>query len=202
MSPVLYSACRLMLIGALVAFGCSAAMLGVWAAPWSFIVGFVGVAAAVKKRGRKLFTAYGTARWAEEEDLERAGMLDAGDGLILGRTGYRRPSLIAAIKSLLSPTVAAPEACRRFLAALSSPGSVWARPSLVRLPRSAVHSAIFAPPGAGKSTGIAIPFLLTSSQSCVVVDFKGELALATAEHRHRFFGHDIIILDPFKVVSQ
>ncbi len=31
-------------------------------------------------------TAHGTARWATEGDLKRAGMLGGGDGLILGRT--------------------------------------------------------------------------------------------------------------------
>ena len=36
----------------------------------------------------------------------------------------------------------------------------------------------------------------------MVVDFKGENAKLTAEHRRKKFGHDVVILDPFKVVTQ
>src|SRR5207245_105154 len=37
--------------------------------------------------------------------------------------------------------------------------------------------------------------------SVVVVDFKGENARLTAEHRRRVFGHRIVMLDLFKVVT-
>ncbi len=36
----------------------------------------------------------------------------------------------------------------------------------------------------------------------VVVDFKGENAQLTAEHRAKEFGHEIVILDPFDVVTR
>ena len=72
---------------------------------------------------------------------------------------------------------------------------------LVRLP-NLVHVAIFAPTGVGKGVAFVIPHLLTCPESCVVVDFKGENAKLTAEHRHKMFGHRVVILDPFKIVTQ
>lgn len=71
----------------------------------------------------------------------------------------------------------------------------------MRLPQ-AIHTAVFAPTGAGKGVSVAVPFLLTSAESCVVTDFKGELASLTAEHRHKAFGHQIVLLDPYRVVTQ
>lgn len=49
------------------------------------ILAIIG-AAMLPRRWRGSGTAYGTARWANADDLRRAGMLDDGDGLILGKT--------------------------------------------------------------------------------------------------------------------
>jgi type IV secretion system protein VirD4 len=124
-------------------------------------------------------------------------MIDAGRGLILGRLlGTARVGLTAGIKGLLDGKLKAMDACRRFFIALRQKE----QPApLVRLPQ-AITSVCFAPPGAGKSTGLVIPFLLTCEESCVVIDFSGELALATAEARRRM-GDEIVILDPYKVVT-
>ena len=65
-----------------------------------------------------------------------------------------------------------------------------------------MHTAVFAPTGVGKGVSCVIPFLLTSSESAVVVDFKGENFQLTAEHRRKAFGHQIVVLDPFKLVTQ
>jgi type IV secretion system protein VirD4 len=54
----------------------------------------------------------------------------------------------------------------------------------------------------GKGVSCVIPFLLTSDESAVVVDFKGENFQLTAEHRRKAFGHQIVVLDPFKLVTQ
>jgi len=64
-----------------------------------------------------------------------------------------------------------------------------------------VHTAVFAPAGAGKSTGLVAPFLLTNRDSCVVVDLKGELAKITADARRRM-GHKVVLLDPYRQVTQ
>ena len=46
-----------------------------------------------------------------------------------------------------------------------------------------------------------MPFLLSTPESAVVLDYKGENYLLTAKHRRRKFGHRIVALDPFHVVT-
>jgi type IV secretion system protein VirD4 len=70
----------------------------------------------------------------------------------------------------------------------------------VRLTR-AVHTAIFAPTGAGKGVACVIPFLLACRDSLVCTDFKGELAILTAEHRRRM-KQQIVLLDPWHLVAK
>lgn len=60
------------------------------------------------------------------------------------------------------------------------------------------HSLVVGHTGAGKSAGILIPTLLSYPGATVVVDVKGELAAATAEHRRQF--GPVHIVDPFSVV--
>lgn len=71
---------------------------------------------------------------------------------------------------------------------------------LVRLPQ-AIHTAVFSPSGGGKGTSLVVPFLQTCRESCVVIDFKGENALLTAKLREREFGHRVVLLDPYHVVT-
>jgi type IV secretion system protein VirD4 len=73
---------------------------------------------------------------------------------------------------------------------------------IVRLPNASCHTLVCSPTGGGKGVSMIIPFLLTCPDSCVVIDFKGENALLTAEHRARQFGHRIVILDPFHLVTR
>jgi type IV secretion system protein VirD4 len=72
---------------------------------------------------------------------------------------------------------------------------------LVRLP-NAIHTAVFSPSGGGKGVSFVIPFLQTCPDSCVVIDFKGENALITAKHREQQFGHRVVLLDPYRVVTK
>jgi type IV secretion system protein VirD4 len=72
--------------------------------------------------------------------------------------------------------------------------------NIVRLPQ-AVHTSIFAPTGVGKGVSCIMPFLLTCEESCVVVDFKGELFAETAEFRSRVLGHRIVRLAPYGETS-
>lgn len=136
--------------------------------------------------------AYGTARWGEAGDAAAAGMLNGG-GLPLGR--LPAPSLREAARFLRNgPAAASEAACRLFLAAVRRQ-RLW-----VSAPRF-THAAVFAPAGAGKSTGLVIPYLLTCPDAMVVIDVKGELAAATADHRRRAFGHQIVLLDPYRQVT-
>jgi type IV secretion system protein VirD4 len=59
---------------------------------------------------------------------------------------------------------------------------------------------VFAPTGVGKGVSCVVPFLLTSRESCVVVDYKGELAKIAGKHRRRF--GRVVMLDPWRLVTQ
>lgn len=193
----MYTLSRLLLI-----LGASA---GLYCLVLLIIVGWPGTGLALgclllahtARRGYQRLTTLGSARWASERDLQQAEMLDAGSGLILGRLPIRRkPNLFVAIAKLFHWRLAAAQGCEKFWAAFRKP-----KPPLVRLPR-AIHTAVFSPSGGGKGVSCVIPFLMTCQDSCVVVDFKGENAKLTAEHRRRNFGHQIVLLDPFKVVTR
>jgi type IV secretion system protein VirD4 len=148
-------------------------------------------------KNRRELTAFGTAAWATLSDVERAGMFQANQGLILGRMPDDSRSLCGAIKALLNPRIDSPAACTEFMEALNQSKRKEGR--LVRLPQ-AVHTAVFAPTGVGKGVSCIIPFLMGCLENCVVLDFKGELARLTAAHR-RAMGHKVVILDPYKIVT-
>jgi len=182
--------CRVLMIGAVLLTGYSFVLLAMMA-PWvlaAITVVLVGLAA---KKGY-ILTAFGTARWANQHDVRKAGMLD-GQGLIVGRLGAEKS--LKGFFTLFDPRVDSAVACRQFLA-------MWKPENpLVRL-NKAVHTAVFAPTGVGKGVSCVIPHLLTCPDSCIVVDFKGENSRLTADHRRKAFGHKIVMLDPFKVVTQ
>ncbi len=157
--------------------------------PLGWVLGVCVVATLLWRRGRHSI-AYGSARWADPADIPH---LFEGSGLILGHIGGRA-SKPRAVRALLSLRLPAREACRRFLSAFGR-----GRPT-VRL-SNAVHTAVFAPTGAGKGVSCVIPYLLTCPDSMVVVDFKGENAALTAEARRRM-GHQVVLLDPYKQVTQ
>jgi type IV secretion system protein VirD4 len=60
------------------------------------------------------------------------------------------------------------------------------------------HFLVVAPPGAGKSTGLAIPLLQDWQGPAIVLDVKGELREKTAGHRHQH-GSQILTMDPSRV---
>jgi type IV secretion system protein VirD4 len=163
------------------------------AKPW---IGFVVAAAAafhlLKKK--KWYTCFGSAKWAEEEDLRKAGMI-RGSGLCVGYVQGSK-SKVAGVNAIFNPDIPPEEACERFLGSLRRDAPLHP----VHLTK-AIHTICCAPVGVGKSTAVAIPFLLTCPESCVVVDFKGELAAITSARR-RQMGHRVAILDPFKVFSE
>jgi type IV secretion system protein VirD4 len=65
---------------------------------------------------------------------------------------------------------------------------------------SEAHVLVVAPTGAGKGRNFIIPNLLSTVSPCIVVDIKGEAAKITARYR-RSLGHEIVILDPFNIVT-
>ena len=157
------------------------------------------VVALIVYKGRKTvnnFWAHGTARWAAQDDLQKAGMLDADTGLILGRMEYVQPNIVKAAANLFDRRVKADAACEQFIMAVRQFRRRKFDGPLVRLPK-AVHTAVFAPTGVGKGVSIVLPFLQSSTESAVVIDFKGENATITAARRKEL-GHKVVLLDPFK----
>jgi type IV secretion system protein VirD4 len=172
-----------------------------------YVPHFLIVAAAAYSclKGRKIvrrFTTLGSARYAEPEELEQAGWFNAQEGPVVGvveRIRKTKKDLGAAIGLLLNKRVPSDEACQGFMRACG-----WGRDrpylSVVRIPK-ALAVSVFAPSGAGKSTGMVMPFLRVCRDSVIAVDMKGELALETAAWR-RSMGQEVILLDPFKLVAE
>jgi type IV secretion system protein VirD4 len=183
---------RLMLMGGVVLAAYCCVVAGT-TMPWVGAAEVVCLLAIVVKAGRKRLTTLGSARWADADDLQSAGMLDASSGLILGRLTDKKRRFLPALATLFDLRIDAATACRRFLVSLRKPGN-----AIVRL--NAVHTAVFAPTGVGKGVSLVVPFLQTCRDSCVVLDFKGELVRLTAGLR-RAMGQDVRILDPFKYVT-
>jgi type IV secretion system protein VirD4 len=194
----MYPLARLVLVAAAGLGACCLAVLAALTAPWSLVVVAVVASGRLVRRGRRSLWAHGTARWADAADLRHAGMLDGTSGLILGRSaGVRRPPLAGAIRALFGLRHAR-VAVQNLLAAVRI-----GRPEipLVRMPAGIVHTVVFAPTGSGKGVSLVIPFLLTCDDSCVVIDFKGDLARLTADARRRK-GHAVVLLDPYTSVTR
>ena len=192
----MFTLSRLILICSAAMCVCCICLVGaMFGGPMVALIVIGGAALAAKRR--RVLSAFGTARFAAEEDLHQAGML-AGKGLIVGTLlGSPRPRILGATRGLVNPLVRSADATSHFLRAIFP--KVDVNPSIVRLSR-AVHTAVFAPTGVGKGVSCVIPFLLDCRDSCVVVDFKGELAAATMKRRQRM-GHRIVLLDPYQMVT-
>lgn len=59
------------------------------------------------------------------------------------------------------------------------------------------HVGLFAPTSAGKGRNVLIPVLLSTSDSVIALDIKGELARRTARWRRDVLGQRVIRLDPW-----
>jgi type IV secretion system protein VirD4 len=165
--------------------------------PLSGIVLALAVLGKIGHRSIGRLTTLGSARWADIDDLRQAGMIGTSSGLILGRVAGRSQYRFGkAIKGLFRRDVSAAEACQDLVALRKR-----CKTPIVRLP-NAIHTAVFSPSGGGKGVSCVIPYLLNSPESCVALDQKGELARLTADIRREKFGHKIVWLDPFKVVTQ
>jgi type IV secretion system protein VirD4 len=192
----MYGLARLFLIGAAGAALAGAAVAGLATWPMSgYAVLLLFVISLWRRRSGHL-TTLGSARWADEGDLRGGGLLGAERGLILGRLLSNLRHRRGTVRKLFDLRANSREACRAFFAMVGSN-----RLELVRLPR-AIHLTIVGPTGGGKGVSFVLPHLLTSPESSVVVDLKGENAQRSAQFRKHKFGHTTVLLDPFKIVTQ
>jgi type IV secretion system protein VirD4 len=102
---------------------------------------------------------------------------------------------MAGVEGLFNARVPAEEACKQFLGAFQRKRP-WHK---VRINKSP-HVAIFAPTSAGKSSGLVIPYIRESKESCIVPDYKGELFRETFDIRSKL--GPVAVLDPYKRVTQ
>jgi type IV secretion system protein VirD4 len=159
---------RILLIASVVvAVGCLFLIFGWW---------ILLLAIPLFKRTHRQYTAFGTARWADESDFN----LNA-KGLSIGRLSVPRRSFWA----IFNPRVKSMDACNAFWGQRESP--------LVTL-SNVVHSALFMPTGIGKGASFGIPHALTCEDNAVYVDVNGEFAKAAAQAR-RNMGQRVVALD-------
>ena len=186
---------RLLLVIGLLAFVWAAVACLIAFSPASWWVAiFLGFWALAKRR-QGGWWAFGTGRWSGWSDVAR--LVGAPQGVLVGRLAYGLPNKGQAAVALLSwPPWRSEAACNLFL------GSFGKRRKgpLIRLPR-VIHSVLFAPVGAGKSTGFIMPHLFTNSENAVATDYKAELAKATGSYRRRVFRHRVVLLDPFQLAT-
>src|ERR1700730_5498845 len=116
----MYRFCRgLLIVGTMeLAFAVSVGIAGV--GPWAWTAVVVAAFVGLAKRGKQLLWAHGTARWASEIELRKAGMIDGEKGLMVGRLGHsKRPNVFQVFPTLLDRRAGAKEACDQFLRVLS-----------------------------------------------------------------------------------
>ena len=135
------------------------------------------------KRHYKRFTSFGTARWADENDLDLKAK-----GLLIGRLPVKPKSFLA----IFNPRIPSWDACRAFWGKREGP--------LVRL-GNVVHAVIFGPTGVGKGVSFVIPHELTCEENTISIDFKGEITNLTARAREEM-GHRVVRLDPLRLTTQ
>ena len=187
----MYKIIRLLLIATMLMVAYSA-VVAVYLFPWFGLPLALAMLFSLGRKGRSYY-AHGTARWADAADIPH--MLGGGDGLILGHI-ESKPDKIDGVRALFSRWMPDRQAVKRYLESCQRK----ATRHLVRL-NTSVHTCVFAPTGVGKGVSCVIPHLLTNTDSCVVVDFKGELAKITADARRKM-GHRVVLLDPFRRVTQ
>ncbi|VTR92886.1 conjugal transfer coupling protein : Type IV secretory pathway, VirD4 component OS=Singulisphaera acidiphila (strain ATCC BAA-1392 / DSM 18658 / VKM B-2454 / MOB10) GN=Sinac_7665 PE=4 SV=1: T4SS-DNA_transf [Gemmata massiliana] len=181
--------CRILLILA-VLLAVGAAILAACQIPFVWLALAALLIALAYRKGHQS-VAHGSSRWATTREL--AHMFE-GPGLGVGEhTGT--VSLSEGVGALFNSRLDNRASCQKFLQALQKDPKF-----LVRLTR-AVHVACFAPTGAGKGVSLIVPFLLSSRESCVVLDYKGENAFLTRAARARM-RHHVVLLDPFRVVTE
>src|SRR5271165_2423887 len=111
----MYKLSRAILVASIIvsAVFVAGAIADLW--PLSAVAVVVVLIAAFGKKGYRRLTSLGSARWADEGDLRRAGMIDAGRGLIIGRLpGRKHRPLMFAIPGLFRGKIDAKAACRPF----------------------------------------------------------------------------------------
>lgn len=187
----MYPLCRVMILVFLTSLVLLLLLLVLWLKAIALLI-IIAVIAYSVKHGKRALNAYGTARYATEIDLGRAGMFGQ-HGITIGTLeNSQKPNLVEMTRRLL--TLPPREGVLGYLDVF--PGH---QSPQVRI--NPAHLVCFSPTGGGKTTGLVVPLLLESPDPMVVLDVKGELFKLTSYHRRAKFGSKIVALDPFKKVT-
>ncbi len=135
------------------------------------------VFAALRSRLAATYSAladtHGSARWADELELESSGLLDP------------------------RPVVELPPGRHLFLGLWSRPR----HPPASLLTREPTHVLVLAPTRSGKGVGIITPDLLLWDGPTLVLDIKGENFTNTAGYRRDVLGQTVFCIDPTSLSS-
>lgn len=193
---------RGMLIAAIVLLGYSIIVFALRGGLCVLVIGGIIAAGYCANRKGKELWACGSSRWANRQDLQKAGMLNANRGMILGTTTETPVDIGTATAELFNPKTDSRDACEAFLGAMKARGyEERMGRSIVRL-SNACHVTVCSPTGGGKGISGVLMNLMTRNASTVTVDFKGDNARIASAYRHKVFGHSQVILDPFKVAAK
>ncbi len=121
---------------------------------------------------------HGSARWANQHDIERAGLLPRPSTVWQQLTGK---------KKLASEGVYV--------------GAWLDKKGVTRYLRhnGAEHVLCYAPTRSGKGVGLVIPTLLSWEHSAVITDLKGELWALTSGWRQKYAGNKVLRFEPAAV---
>jgi type IV secretion system protein VirD4 len=164
--------------------------------PWGMVLLAAALFALRVGQRRSPLTTLGSARFAERSELYQSGAIGGESGIIVGQLAQGRPRVPERLRMLFDRRIDARALCRSF----------WLNPKptgcdVIRL-NKAVHTAIFAPSGAGKGVSLLTPFALDCCESMVIFDPKGELATRTARHREKRFRQRVALVDPYRLVTK
>lgn len=127
---------------------------------------FMLLLAAYRMRSGKRSGAYGTARWARTNELQRFGLC-ADAGVVLAQSSDAR----------FHSTV---DGEKRLRWIMDKPGRTLLQHN------GPEHVFCFAPTGSGKDVGLVIPSLLSWTGSALIYDIKKELWASTSGWRRQF----------------
>lgn len=151
---------------------------------------------------------YGSARWATDKDLREEGIAKIPAAQVAQGGVGNHSFLLGCAADAAELTRAVRQGYSEVMGAISEGAE-----NLVRKVAGEHHGREFlgwagdghvltvAPTRSGKGVGLVVPNLLHYAGSVLVVDPKGENYAVTHRYRERAFGHRIICIDPFHVVT-
>jgi type IV secretion system protein VirD4 len=140
------------------------------------LVGLAGYSMVAANTSKPNIYLHGSARWANQKDIEAAGLLPRTPSTFAKLTGrVTPPSDGVYVGAWIDPKTGMQHYLRH-----SGPE----------------HVLTYAPTRSGKGVGLVIPTLLSWAQSAVITDLKGELWAITAGWRQKYARNKTIRFEP------